>query len=383
MKIAVVHDWLVTYAGAERVLGQILRLYPEADLFSLIDFFPERHRHFLLDKRATTSFLQGIPFARKKYRALLPLMPRAVEGLRLSGYDLVISSSYAVAKGALTREGQAHICYCHSPIRYAWDLRRQYLEESGLDRGLKAAAANLVLDYIRDWDRRTACRVDQFIANSHYIADRIKRAYGRESMVIYPPVNTSEFELGEKKEDFFLTASRMVPYKKMDLIAEAFSGLGRRLVVIGDGPGFKKVRAGAGKNVELLGYQEADVLRDYLRKARAFVHAAEEDFGIVLVEAQACGTPVIAYGKGGAKESVIENRTGVFFNEQTVESLQRAVIGFEKMEGRFNPSEIRLNAERFGAERFRKQFRDAVEGCVRRRSGKGSGDVSFKDAEDL
>ncbi len=361
MKVAVVHDWLVTYAGSERVLGQILLLYPEADLFSLIDFFPERHRRHLLGKRAKPSFLQKFPFARTKYRMMLPLMPRAVESLDLSGYDLVISSSHAVAKGALTRKGQAHICYCHSPVRYAWDLRGQYLEESGLDRGFRKLAANLVLDYIKNWDRKTACRVGLFVANSRYIAGRIKRAYGRESIVVYPPVDVEEFTLREKKEDFFLAASRMVPYKKMDLIAQAFSELGRRLVVIGDGPDFGKVRDRAGKNVELLGYQETGALRDYLQRARAFVIAAEEDFGILPVEAQACGTPVIAFGRGGVRESVLEGRTGIFFNEQSVESLKQAVREFEKTGDRFSYRDIRANAERFGAGRFRREFRKVAD----------------------
>lgn len=361
MKTAVVHDWLITYAGAERVLEQILRLYPEAGLFSLMDFLPEKHRRFLQGKKAKTSFLQKFPFARKKYRMLLPLMPRAVESLDLAGYDLVISSSFAVAKGVMTGPEQANICYCHSPVRYAWDLRGQYLEESGLSRGIKGAAANLLLDYVRDWDRKTSSRVGLFVANSSYIAGRIRRAYGRESVVVYPPVDIEEFTPGEKREDFFLAAGRMVPYKKMDLIAEAFSGSGRKLVVIGDGPDFGKVKSRAKKDVELLGYQETDVLRDYLRRARAFIFAAEEDFGILPVEAQACGTPVIAYGAGGARESVLEERTGIFFDEQSTVSLRRAIERFEKAESEFDRKEIRANAERFSAAAFRREFKKAVD----------------------
>ncbi len=300
-RIAVVHDWLVTYAGAERVLEQILRCYPEADLFSLVDFLPEGGRGFILDKPVTTSFVQGLPFARKKYRAYLPFMPLAVEQFDLSGYDLVISSSHAVAKGVLTGPDQLHLCMCYSPIRYAWDLQHQYLRESGLDRGLKGWMAKALLHYIRLWDTRTANGVDGFIAISGYIARRIRKAYRRESTVLYPPVDVADFPLRREKEDFYVTASRMVPYKKVDLIVEAFSSMpDKRLVVIGDGPDLAKVRAKAGPNVELLGFASADVLRDHLQRARAFVFAAEEDFGIAPLEAQACGTPVIACGRCGA-----------------------------------------------------------------------------------
>lgn len=362
MRIAVVHDWLVQCAGSEKVLAQILKLYPDADLFSLIDFLPERdRREFLMGKKAKTSFLQKIPLAKKKYRMLLPLMPHAIEGLDLSSYGLIISSSHAVAKGVPTRKDQAHICYCHTPVRYAWDMRRQYLREAGMDKGFKGLAANLLLDYIRNWDIRSSSRVSRFVANSAYIAERIKNAYGRESTVVYPPVDIEGFKLREKKEDFFLAASRLVPYKKMDLIAEAFSEMGRKLVIIGDGPDFKKVKDKAKGNVHLLGYQENDVLKDHLGRARALVFAAEEDFGLLPVEAQACGTPVIAYGRGGAKETVIEGRTGVFFVEQSVSGLVQAVEEFERAESRFDLREIRANAERFGAERFRREFREVVD----------------------
>ena len=362
MKTAIVHDWLVTYAGAERALEQILALYPDADLYSLIDFIPDDQRTFLLNKKATTSFIQSLPFAGRKYRNYLPLMPLAIEQFDLSGYDLVISSSHAVAKGVLTHANQKHVCYCYTPIRYAWDLQHQYLKESGLDRGLKGMLAKAVLHYIRQWDRKTANRVDHYIAISRYIAERIKKAYGREATVIYPPVDIASFVPGRKKEDFYLTASRMVPYKKMDLIAEAFSRTpDRKLVVIGEGPDFRKVKAKAGGNVELLGYQPPAVMRDYLQRARAFVYAAEEDFGIVTVEAQACGTPVIAYGKGGVLETTIELKTGFFFREQTVDSLLDAVREFEQASSTLDVLAIRRNTERFGADRFKKEFRNFID----------------------
>lgn len=362
MKIAIIHDWLVTYAGAERVLEQIIQLYPEADLYSLIDFLPEDKRDFILNKEVKTSFLQRLPFARKKYRGYLPLMPLAIEQFDLSGYDLIISSSHAVAKGVLTNSNQLHISYCYTPMRYAWDLHHQYLKEANLDRGIKGLIAKVILHYIRIWDLTTANRVNHFVTLSNYIAKRIKKVYGRESTVIYPPVDIEKFHICNKKENFFLTASRMVPYKKIDLIVEAFSKIpDKKLIVIGDGPGFEKIKKKARKNVELLGYQKDEVLKEYLQKARAFVFAAEEDFGILPVEAQACGTPVIAYGRGGALETVIENKTGIFFKEQTVESLIEAVNVFEKDEDRFDCNEIRKNTERFSKERFKREFREFVE----------------------
>ncbi len=277
MKTAIVHDWLVTYAGSERVLEQIVSLYPEADIFCLVDFLPEGGRGFILDKATNTSFLQKMPFAKRKYRSYLPLMPFAIEQFDLSGYDLVISSSHAVAKGALVSSNQTHVCYCHTPMRYAWDLYHQYLREAGLTRGIKAMMAKAILHYVRIWDATTANRVDHYIANSKYTAGRIKKIYNKDATVIYPPVNImdSATVLDTEKAGFYLAASRMVPYKKMDLIVEAFSTMpDKELVVIGDGPDIKKVKAKAGKNVKLMGYQSADALSDYMLRAKAFIFAA-------------------------------------------------------------------------------------------------------------
>jgi len=361
-RIAIVHDWLVTYAGAERVLEQLLILYPQADLFAVCDFLPEAERGFLQGRRPRTTFIQRLPFARRKYRGYLPLMPLAIEQLDLSAYDLVISSSHAVAKGVLTGPDQLHVSYVHSPIRYAWDLQHQYLCESGLDQGVKGWIAKWLLHKIRLWDLRTANGVDCFVANSNFIARRIWKVYRREAEVIYPPVDVSSFTLREDKEDFFLTASRMVPYKKIDLIVEAFSAMpDKRLVVIGDGPDMRKIRAKAGANIQILGYQPFEVLRDYMQRAKAFVFAAEEDFGITPVEAQACGTPVIAFGKGGALESVrglnqSDTPTGVFFEEQSVASLIAAVDRFENNREAFTASACRDNAMRFSPEVFRERF---------------------------
>ena len=367
MRIAIIHEWLVTYAGSERVLEQMLAVYPDADLFCVIDFLDDQSRDFILGKKPTTTFIQHLPKARSKYRSYLPLMPLAIEQLDLSGYDLVISSSHAVAKGVLTGPDQLHVSCIYSPIRYAWDLQNQYLKEAGLDRGIKGWLAKWILHKIRLWDARTANGVDSFIAISHFIARRIKKSYRRESTVIYPPVDIHAFTQVDNKESFYLAASRMVPYKRIDLIVEAFSKMpDRRLVVIGDGPEFNKVKAKAGKNIEILGYQEFGVLKDHMQRARAFVSAAEEDFGIIPLEAQACGTPVIAYGKGALLETIRdlashEEPTGVFFKSQTVESIKETVEYFEKnMEG-ITPEACRKNAERFAPEVFRENFSRFVE----------------------
>ena len=365
MKTAIVHDWLVTYGGAERVLQSMLDEFPEADLFSLYDFIPPQERNFIMNKPVTTSFLQKFPRAKVKYRSYLPLMPLAIEQFDLSNYDLVISNSYAVAKGVITGPDQVHVCYCNSPIRYAWDLTHQYLRESGFDQGLRSWAVRVVLHYIRQWDLRSANGVDEFIANSRFIARRIWKVYRRRAHVINPPVDVDRFEVFSPKENFYLTASRMVPYKKIDLIVEAFSSMpDKSLVVIGDGPDFNKVKKKAGRNISLLGYQPFEVLKDHMQRARAFIFAAEEDFGIVPVEAQACGTPVIAYGKGGALETVIENETGLFFHEQSPKEVVDAVCQFERIRDSFDPDSIRRNALRFSKERFRKEFKAFVDKAI-------------------
>ena len=366
MKVAVIHDWLTVYAGAERVLEQILLCYPNADLYSVVDFIPSRERGFLLGKVATTSLVQNLAFARTKYRQYLSLMPLAIEQFDLSSYDLVISCSHAVAKGVITGPDQLHISYVNSPMRYAWDLQHQYLRDSGLDRGVKGWIAKWLLHKMRIWDVRTANGVDCFIANSHFIRRRIWKTYRRDAAVIYPPVEISKFTLCENKEDFFLTASRLVPYKKIDLIAEAFTAMPeRRLIIIGDGPEMQKVRAKAGSNVTVLGYRPDEVLRDYMQRAKAFVFAAEEDFGITPLEAQACGTPVIAYGKGGVLETIRglddEQPTSVFFAEQSISAIKAAVIYFEQEAARILPLTCRNNACRFASERFRSELIQCVE----------------------
>lgn len=366
MKTAIVHDWLVVYAGAERVLEQMLHVIPDADLFSLIDFLPDSERGFLGGRRARTSFLQRLPGARSHYRNYLPLMPLAIEQFDLSGYDLVVSSSYAVAKGVLTGPDQLHLCMCYSPMRYAWDLQHQYLRESRLDRGFRSAIARQVLHRIRNWDARTGNGVDEFIAISRFVARRIRKAYRRDSTVIYPPVDVETFTPGPSREDFYLTASRLVPYKRVDLVVDAFAALPERtLVVIGDGPDASRIRSGAGSNVRMLGHQPVEVLREHMQRARAFIFAAEEDFGIVPLEAQSCGTPVIALGRGGARETIRgldhDQPTGVFFAEQTPESLREAIAQFAREEFRITPAACRTNALRFAPDRFRREFATFVQ----------------------
>jgi UDP-N-acetylmuramyl pentapeptide phosphotransferase/UDP-N-acetylglucosamine-1-phosphate transferase/glycosyltransferase involved in cell wall biosynthesis len=360
-RVAVVHDFLYCYAGAERVLEQILNVYPDADVFSLFDFLAENDRGFIQNKPVKSSFIQNLPFARTRHRGYLPLMPLAVEQLNVANYDVVISSSYVAAKGVLTRPDQLHICYCHTPVRFAWDLQNQYLNETGLTGGVKSMMARLVLHYIRSWDVRSANGVDVFVTNSNYVGRRIAKVYRRAATTVHPPVDVERFECVKNKDDFYLTVSRMVPYKKINLIADAFTRLGdRKLVIIGEGPQMAAIQEVAGANVRIMGYQSFDVVKDYMQRARAFVFAAEEDFGIAPVEAQACGTPVICFGRGGATESVIEGGTGIFFQKQSVESLIEAIFDFEQIPA-WDHDAIRANAERFSAARFRKQFSVLVE----------------------
>jgi glycosyltransferase involved in cell wall biosynthesis len=361
MRVAIVHEWLVTYAGSEKVLRAMLSIFPEADLYCLVDALPEERRDWLVGHRLQTSFLQRMPGVGRYYRYLLPFMPIAVEQFDLSSYDVVISNSHAVAKGVLTAGDQLHICYCYTPMRYAWELQHQYLAEAHLDAGLKSLVARWMLHKSRLWDLRTSNSVDQFVACSHYIARRIQKAYRRDAVVIYPNVAVDDFALCETKSDYYVTCSRMVPYKKINLIVETFASMPeRRLIVIGDGPQYNELLALAPPNVTLLGSQPHDVLMHHLQHAKAFVFAAEEDFGIAPIEAQACGTPVLAYGKGGATETVIDGVTGYLFEEQTQESISKVVDRFERSADRFRASDIRKHACTFSEAVFKQQFYDFV-----------------------
>ncbi|WP_298083074.1 glycosyltransferase family 4 protein [uncultured Campylobacter sp.] len=362
MKKALIHDWFSTYAGAEKCVESFTNIWDDFEIYSLIDFLSGTDRDKILKgKRAQTSFIQKLPFAKDKYRNYLPLFPLAIEQFDLSGYDVVLSSSHAVAKGVLTHSNQLHIAYVHTPIRYAWDLYHQYLRESGLDRGLKGVLAKYFLHKIRLWDASAANRVDHYVANSRYIARRIKKTYGKPSDIIYPPVDVDKFTLREAKEEFYLTASRMVPYKKIDLIVEAFSQTDKKLLVIGDGPDMAKIKSKAGKNIELLGFASDETMTDLMGRAKAFVFAAEEDFGITPVEAQACGTPVICFGRGGARETVRDGESGLYFMEQNARGLLAAVAKFEQNYDKFEPVKIRENSLKFSRARFEAEIKSYVE----------------------
>lgn len=364
--VGIVTDWLVTYAGAERVVKEFIDLYPTAELYSVIDFLNDEARKQLNNKQAKTTFIQNLPFSRTNYQKYLPLMPLAIEQLDVTSHDVVLSSSHAVAKGVLTGPDQLHLSYVHSPIRYAWDLQHQYLRESFLNKGIKGTLAKILLHKMRIWDYRTANGVDHFIANSKFIARRIKKVYGRDADVIYPPVDVERFTLNENKENYYFTASRLVPYKRIDLIVEAFSHMpDKKLLVIGDGSEMNKIKSKASKNIEILGYQPNSVMQEHMKTAKAFVFAAEEDFGITPVEAQACGTPVIAYGKGGALETVRplgqNSATGLFFGKQDVTSIVEAVNKFEISISELQPADCRSNALKFSAQRFKDEMGRYIE----------------------
>ena len=354
MNIAIVHDWFTEKGGAENVVSELLDLFPEAEFFSLVDFFDtEQRRQVLRDKHVTTTFIQRLPFAKKIFRHYLLLFPLAIERLDLRKFDLIISSSYAVSKGVMSGPSQLHISYCHSPMRYAWDMYFPYIEEHKVT-GIKEKFLSYVLHKIRVWDVVASNRVDHFIANSDFVRKRIGKYYRRDAPVIHPPVDTDRFSLHEAKEAYYFTVSRMVPYKKIRMIAEAFAANGRPLVIAGDGPEFDAISRIATPNITLLGYVSDAVVTEYMQKAKAFVFAAYEDFGIVPVEAMACGTPVIAYGKGGILDTMVDGTTGVLFDEQTAASLNRAVERFETLP--YDARRISEHARRFSSERFREEI---------------------------
>jgi glycosyltransferase involved in cell wall biosynthesis len=366
MRAAIIHDWLDTWGGGELCLEQVLALFPNGSLYALVDFLGNDFRSRIGGRHARTSFLQHLPASRRVFRNCLPLFPRAVESLDVSGHDLLISVSHAVAKGVRKRPGQLHVCYCLSPIRYAWDLREQYLQQVGLGGGPAGWATRRALDRIAAWDRAASLRVDRFVAISEHIRQRIQRCYDRDADVIYPPVTLPAFDATPRTRSRYVTVSRLVPYKRIDLIAAAFARLpDRELIIVGEGPERPRVEAAAGPNVKLLGLTD-DATRDaVLADARAFLFAAEEDFGIAPLEAQAAGVPVIAYGRGGVRETIrgLDDRepTGVFFDAQTPEAVADAVLRFEANEARFDAATCRRNAERFSVERFRREFAAHVE----------------------
>lgn len=363
MKVAIVQEWLVTVGGSDKVVKAILDVFPDADIYTLVAKKEVCDELGIPWEKVHTSFIQKMPLGTKKHRAYLPLFPFAIEQFDLRGYDVVISSSHCVAKGVLTKADQLHICYCHSPIRYCWDMYNEYLEESHLDKGFKSWLVRLMLHPIRQFDAIAGSRVDYYISNSDYVGQRIRKTYRRKATTIHPNIDISNFELCNDKQEYYLASSRLVAYKKIDTIIEAFNQMSdKKLVVIGGGPNLEAYRKLANANVTVMGYQPFDVLKDKMQHAKAFVFAADEDFGMIPIEAQSCGTPVIAYGHGGSLETVNGGKTGLFFYEQTPEAIVEAVNKFEAMGSQpFAPADCRQWAEGFSEERFKREIKEFVE----------------------
>lgn len=363
MKIAIIHEWLDSYAGSERVVEQMLACFPEADLYALCDFLPDNQRGFLGGKVPTTSFIQRLPFARKMFRNYLQLMPLAIEQFDLQGYDLVVSSSHAVAKGVITGPGTKHVSYVHSPMRYAWDLQHQYLRQAKLTRGLKGLYTRWLLHRLRAWDQLSSARPDVILGNSSYIVERIRKVWRREAEVLHPPVDLDGFPLSTANRTHFVVAGRQVPYKRVELVAEAFARMPElKLIVVGDGPSAPLVAEAAkgASNIEIRGRVPQAELVSLVQGARAFVFAAEEDFGIAMVEAQACGTPLIVYGRGGARDIVAEGTTGLFFEEQSADAIVAAVRAFVAREAAFTPGACHAQSQQFSIAEFRRKLLDVV-----------------------
>lgn len=368
LKYALVHEWLTPTAtgGSELVVQEILKLI-DADIYALIDFESTNPQSYLFGREIGTTFMQHFPLSRQGVQKYLPFLPLAIEQLDLRAYDVIVSSSHTVAKGVLTAPEQLHICYCHAPMRFAWDMTFDYLGSSRIGSGLPGILTRYLLHKLRQWDTITANRVDHFIANSQHTARRIWRCYRREATVIYPPVNIERFPFLCSKQDFYVTVSRLVSYKQVSLIVRAFNQLKKPLVVIGTGPELPKIRKLAQPHIQVLGAQPNDVVEKYMAQAKAFVYAAYEDFGIAIVEAQACGTPVIAFGAGGALETVRDLRqypecgTGIFFPTQTVEALVCAVEQFESEEAAFNPECARSQAAQFAPTIFEERMLSFLE----------------------
>ncbi len=363
MKIAIVHEWLSTLGGSERILVEALKIYPQADIFALTHFPKNFINTPLENVKVNTSFFQKIPNVENLYRKLLPLMPLAIESLDVSKYDLVISLSHAVAHGVKTHQNQKHISYISTPMRYAWHMRDDYLRLHKLNKPLIHSAARLTLNLLRRWDKSASKRTDSFIANSHWTASHIKQAWNRESHVIYPPVDVKRFSPAKEREHFYLLVSRLVPYKMSVEIVKAFNELKLPLIVVGDGPDIAELYEIAKENIELMFFQPDEVVTDLMNRAKAFVYMATEDFGIAMAEAQAAGCPIIAYYKGGASEIVKDGETGILFKEQTSASLIEAINKFEAM--KLNSKAASENAARFSSERFRDEFSSFIVSSLR------------------
>jgi glycosyltransferase involved in cell wall biosynthesis len=365
-RVAVVHEWLLDYAGSERVLREILAAFPDADLFALVDRPNEELLAEIPRRAKATTFLQYTPAPGRWLRWTVPLMPLAIRQLDVSGYQIVVTSNHVVAKGVRTRSDQLHVSYMHTPMRFAWDLQDEYLRAAGLEHGPLAWAAQLVLHRLRLWDTRTASGVHAFLANSTHVARRIRKAYGRDAEVLHPPVDVAALRMEASKEDFYLAVSRLEAYKRNDVLVDAFRAMpGRKLVVIGDGPEKRRLSSAAPPNVTFRGRLPTPEVHSHMRRARALLFAGIEDFGIVMAESQACGTPVVAFADGGALDIVRgENSprpTGLLFAPQTPQALVAAVSRFEENSARYAPAACRENALRFDRSLFRQRFKAIVQ----------------------
>src|SRR5574344_1462165 len=361
MKIAIVHDWLTVYGGAEKVVASFHKLYKDAPIYTLF-YNKDNFGDTFEDAEIKTSFLQGKNpvYDHRKY---FPFMPLAFRSMNLKKYDMILSSSSSCAKGVKKGKNAIHICYIHTPMRYAYEFRDEYLSDMNI---VKRFFANILLVFMRIWDKHNSKRVDYFIANSSEVKDRVYRAYGRDSVVINPPVSVNEFYISEKTKNYYFIVSRLVKYKHFDLAIKACKDLGRKLIIIGDGPDRDRLEkiAGGDKNIRFLGFQDDNVVHKYMSECKALIFPTYEDFGIVPVEAEASGRPVICYGKGGVLDTVVDGKTGVYFNKQTPKSLEEAIIRFEKM--KFNSQDIRKHAMRFSEANFRKKINDYIESVTKK-----------------
>ena len=356
MKVAIVHYWLVRMRGGEKVLEAICELYPDADIFTHV-VNPAKISETINNHAISTTFINNLPWSRTHYQNYLPLMPIALEQLDLSEYDLIISSESGPAKGVITRPDALHICYCHTPMRYVWDMYHEYLNRQNI---FKRLLMRPLLHYMRGWDFRSAARVDHFICNSNYVAQRVKKFYRRESTVIYPPVDTKNFSpelnIEEGDQDYYLLLGQLVRYKKADVAIQAFNDLGKKLLVIGTGEQLPELKKIANSNIEFLGWQNEEKIALHLRSCKALIFPGIEDFGIVPLEAMASGTPVIAYAKGGALETVVDQTTGILFDDQSAAGLSKAVARFETLEAQFDKKALVRHAQGFSKSRFKREM---------------------------
>ena len=357
-KIALIHYWLVGMRGGESVVESLCKIFPQIDIFTLI-YNKDKISDTINSKSIHTSFLQKMPFSKKKHQVYLPLMPVAIEQFDLSEYDLVISSESGIAKGVITKPETCHICYCHSPMRYLWNMYFDYLNNEKMGF-FKKNTIRFFFNYLRVWDLATSFRVDYFISNSDNVRKRVLKYYNRESKVIYPPVSLDKFEYSDKKKEFYLVVSQLVSYKRIDIAVDAFNRLDKELIIIGDGPEKKRLEKSAGKNIKFIGWQDDEVLKKYYSEAKAFIFPGEEDFGITPVEAQASGTPVIGYGKGGLLETVDDGKTGLFFYSQDANSLMEAIERFEGGDHDIESKKARENSRRFDVSIFENKMKSFI-----------------------